>query len=32
VVEFRGRLGYKNKNKILQIKSQKHYCCCCCCC
>jgi len=26
-----GTIGYKNKNKILQIKSQKHYCCCCCC-
>jgi len=24
-----GAIGYKNKNKILQIKSQKHYCCCC---
>jgi len=26
-----GAIGYKNKNKILQIKSQKHYYCCCCC-
>jgi len=28
-----GAIGYKNKNKILQIglKSQKHYCCCCYC-
>jgi len=25
-----GAIGYKNENKILQIKSQKHYCCCCC--
>jgi len=24
-----GAIGYKNKNKILQIKSQKRYCCCC---
>jgi len=27
-----GAIGYKNKNKILQIKSQKHYYYCCCCC
>jgi len=26
-----GAIGYKNKNKILQIKSQRHYYCCCCC-
>jgi len=25
-----GSIGYKNKNIILQIKSQIHYYCCCC--